>query len=81
MIAVKHNGATVCLIVDQVDGLHHVCGGKLEQPPPIFGNGHVSWLNYVTWTTDGEMVGVIDVDQILSPVTLADPAEMETAHV
>jgi purine-binding chemotaxis protein CheW len=80
MLAVEHNGVVVCFLVDQIDGLHDVASGELEPPPPILSDVDVSWLDYVTRTTTGELVCVIDVDRILSQVADLEPAEVETVH-
>ncbi len=80
MIAVHHNCATVCLLVDQIDGLRDVTGADLESPPPVVADVNIRWLDYVTRSTTGELIGVVNVDRMLSQVSLAG-VEVETASV
>ncbi len=80
MIAVHHNGATVCLLVDQIDGLHDVTDADLEPPPTIVADVDIQWLDYVTRSATGELIGVVNVERILSHVSLAK-VEVETASV
>jgi purine-binding chemotaxis protein CheW len=80
MIAVHHNGTAVCLLVDQVDGLHDVTDADLEPPPPVVSDVDIRWLDYVARSAAGELIGVVDVDRILSRVSLAG-TEVETTSV
>ncbi len=80
MIAVYHNESTVCLLVDQIDGLHDVTDADLEPPPPVVADVDIRWLDYVTRSATGELIGVVNVDRILSQVSLAG-VEVETAGV
>ncbi len=72
MIAVHHNGATVCLLVDKIDGLHDVTDADLEPPPPVVADVDIRWLDYVTRSATGKLIGVVNVERILSQVSLAD---------
>jgi len=74
MIAVRHRGSTVCLLVDQIDGLQNVTAADLERPPSVIADLHGGCLDYVTRSEAGELVGVIDVDRVLSQ---AGPAGIE----
>jgi purine-binding chemotaxis protein CheW len=80
MIAVHHNSVTVCLLVDQIDGLHGVTDADLEPPPPVIADLDIQWLSYVTRSAAGELIAVINVDRILSQASLAG-MEVETASV
>ncbi len=80
MIAVYHNESTVCLLVDQIDGLHDVTDAGLEPPPPVVADVDIRWLDYVTCSATGELIGVVNVGCILSQVSLAG-VEVETASV
>lgn len=66
LIAIRRRQSTVCLWVDQVDGLHEVRDGDLEPPPPMIAEIDVGWLDYITRSASGEMIGVINVDHVLS---------------
>ncbi|MCP4592018.1 MAG: purine-binding chemotaxis protein CheW [bacterium] len=80
MIAVRHQGKTVCLLVDQVEGLHDTKEAGLEAPPPIVGEVHARWLEQVTRGTDGGLIGVIDVNRVLAQVSLGE-GEVDTVGV
>ncbi len=80
MTAVHHNGATVCLLVDQIGGLHDVTDADLKPPPPIIADVDIRWLDHVTYSATGELIGVVNVDRIMSLVSLAG-MEVETARV
>ena len=80
MIAVHHNGAAVCLLVDQIDGLHDVTDADLEPPPPVVADVDIRWLDHVIRSAAGELTGVVNVDRILSQVALAG-VEVEAASV
>ena len=80
MIAVRHHGSTVCLLVDQIGGLHHVADADLEPPPPVVADMDIRWLDYVTRSATGGLIGVVNVDRILSLACLAN-TEMETTSV
>jgi len=71
MIAVHHEGTVVCLRVDQISCLHEVVEAELDPPPAIFADVSVHWLDYVTRTTGGELIGVVNVGRLLSQVSLA----------
>ncbi len=70
MIAVRHSGAAVCLLVDQIDGLHDVTDADLETPPPVVADVDIRWLDYVTRSATGDLIGVVNVDHMLSQVSL-----------
>jgi chemotaxis signal transduction protein len=70
MIAVRHGGTTVCLLVDQVEGLCDVAQDDLVPPPPIIAGANADWLDYVTHRPTGELVGVINVEGALSRASL-----------
>ena len=80
MIAVRHGDTSVCLLVDQVDGLHDVTSTDLEPPPPIIAGLDARWLDYVARSTTGQLVGVLNVDRVLSRVALAGK-EVDPANV
>jgi len=80
MIVVHHNGTAVCLLVDQIDGLHDVTDADLEPPPPVVADVDIRWLDYVTRSTTGGLIGVVNVERMLSQVSLAG-MEVETASV
>jgi len=71
MIAVHHEGTVVCLRVDQISCLHEVVEAELDPPPAIFADVSVHWLDYVTRTTGGDLIGVVNVGRLLSQVSLA----------
>lgn len=71
MIAAHHGGATVCLLVDQVDGLQDVTNAHLERPPPVIADRDTQWFDYITRCADGELVGVVNVDRLLSSMVVA----------
>jgi len=70
MIAVRHNEATVCLLVDQIEGLRDVSDAHLEAPPSIMVDVDAQWLEYVMRFGNGRLVGVINVERILSKASL-----------
>ena len=80
MIAVRHGGTTVCLLVDQVDGLCDVAEDDLVPPPPIIAGASADWLDYVTHRPTGELVGVINVEGALSRASLTG-VEASTTRV
>ena len=80
MIAVHHNGTAVCLLVDTIDGLHTVMDTDLKPPPPVVADVDVRWLEHVTRSATGELIGVVNVNRVLSGVSLAG-VEVETARV
>ena len=70
MIAVRHGGKAVCLLVDHVEGLSDVAEDDLVPPPPIVAGTSADWLDYVTHRPTGELVGVINVKGALSRASL-----------
>lgn len=79
MIAVPHGGTTVCLLVDQVEGLQDVTDTDPEPPPPVIADVDVRWLDHVTRSAAGELIGVINVDRILSQTPLS-ATKVKTAN-
>ena len=71
MIAVRHDGATVCLLVDQVEGLRDANNAHLEPPPPVISDLDVWWLDNVLRCDGGDLVGVVNLDRILSKASLS----------
>ncbi len=71
MIAVRHDEATVCILVDQIEGLRDVNSADLEPPPPVIADLDVWWLDHVLRCDRGELVGVVNLDRILSEASLA----------
>lgn len=80
LIVVHHNGAVVCLLVDQIDGLHDVTEADLETPPSVIADLDIRWLDYVARSRTGELIGVVHLDRLLSQISLAR-MEVETASV
>lgn len=71
MIAVRHDEATICLLVDQIEGLCDVNKADLEPPPPVIADLDVWWLDHVLRCDRGDLVGVVNVDRLLSEASLA----------
>lgn len=71
MIAIGHDGATVCLLVDQIEGLRDVNDTDLEPPPQVIADLDVWWLDFVLRCEQGDLVGVVNLDRILSKASLA----------
>jgi chemotaxis signal transduction protein len=71
MIAVRNGGATVCLLVDQIEGLRDVNDADLEPPPGIFADVDVWWLDHVMRCDTADLVGVVNLDRMLSKASLA----------
>jgi len=71
MIAVRHDGAVVCLLVDQIEGLREVHDADLEPPPRVIADVDVWWLDHVMRCDAGDLVGIVNVDRILSKASLA----------
>lgn len=78
-IAVDHRGSTLCLLVDRVEGLLDVTEASLEPPPSILQGTADSWIKGVTRSSQGDLVGVIDLDTLLSRLAVT-AAEACTAH-
>ncbi len=70
MIAVSWNDTTICLLVDRVDGLHDLKDADLEPPPAVVTDMDIRWLDHITRSQSGELIGVIDLDRILSRVSI-----------
>ncbi len=68
LIAVRHDGATVCLLVDEVEGLRDVTAAELESPPAVIADSDAWWLSCITHNAAGELVGVIDLERLLSRI-------------
>jgi purine-binding chemotaxis protein CheW len=80
MIAVEHNGASVCLLVDRIEGLLTVDPKDLEEPPAAITDVDVRWLDYMTRSSDGALIGVLNLDRVLSRSCLKQE-RAETASV
>ena len=80
MIAVEHDGATACLLVDRIDGLLDVADADLQRPPAAVAAVDVRWLDCVARAANGELIGVVNVDRVLSGASLKK-TEAEPVHV
>lgn len=80
MIAVHHDGAAVCLLVDEIDGVHDVTDAVLEPPPPVVADVDVRWLDCIMRSATGGLIAVVNVDRMLSQVSLTG-LRVETASV
>ena len=66
LIAVRFNSSTVCFLTGMIQGLLEVDEAKLDVPPPFIAGLDTQLIDYVTWSKDGEMICVINMDLVFT---------------
>ena len=78
LLAVRHADNMVCLLVDHVDGLLDIPCDELQPPPALISDMETPWLEAVTRTPAGDLLGVVALSRILSLIAPAIPQESAT---
>ncbi len=66
LIAVRFNSSTVCFLTGKIQGLLEVDEAKLDTPPPFIAGLDTQLIDYITWSKDGGMICVINMDEVFA---------------